>query len=123
MAAPERRATARRSGVVPTCAAFAAALAYALATACLNPMPDDFPSNDESGSATDRGSGGSGGSANLIPAAPGLNGDGESPGEGPSTDAPEPPPPSGGAGAAGPDAGLDAGVESPETGPGDEMAP
>jgi len=48
MPAPDPQTMALRSGIVPQCAKRVRLLALGLflLTACLNPMPEEFPSND-----------------------------------------------------------------------------
>jgi hypothetical protein len=45
MATPRRIPRARRSGAVPVCAACLAVLGSVALGACLNPMPEEFPSD------------------------------------------------------------------------------
>jgi hypothetical protein len=67
MPAPERPTMARRPGVVPLCAACAALLAVAgVLFGCLNPMPDDFPSERD----TEESAPGAGGSSAVVGGGP-----------------------------------------------------
>lgn len=121
MRAPERPTTARRSPAVPLCAVYAAWFAaFGLFVGCLNPMPDDFPSerdDDEDQAVTPprdgtTGSAGEGGLDNG-PDDPVQLPDPSAPGPAGSADAGAP---VGDAGTA--DAGSDAALLS-EAGPGD----
>lgn len=112
MRAPEPSTLARRSGAVPICAVFAVVLVWVgLVSGCLNPMPDDFPSQ--------RGESGPG-----YQAAPGSGDDDALPdGENPPVELPDPapqaPPASNAAGAGPGDAGVDGSSGSYDDGSGE----
>ncbi len=140
MPTPDPQTLAPRSGIVPLCAKRTRLLALALClfSACLNPMPEEFPSADEE--AVLDGPGANGGYVDLYqpPTVPdngsgddfaGAGGSGgtSSSGTPPATDSP--PIIEGGGEAAAPDAGVDAGASSTEatgtetTSPEGETAP
>lgn len=126
MAAPDQRTMASRSGTGPICAKRAKLLPLGLllVCACLNPMPEEFPSNDGPEVTVGGGVTGSvGNDANETPSLPGTSTGsedfvGESGGSGGASAGSVPPatqPPSNGADgeAAAPDAGAaDAGPPS-----------
>jgi hypothetical protein len=125
MPAPDPLTLASRSGNVPVRAKRIRLLALALClfSACLNPMPEEFPSNDEEAIIIGPGLNGSD-DVSDRPTVPDQNASGEdfgsaggsggtsASGTPPATDSP---PIIGGGEAAAPDAGVDAGASSTET--------
>lgn len=133
MPPPDRETMAPRSGLEPECARRARVLALVvlMISACLNPMPEEFPSNGESVSV--------GGGIDLSPTDDGANGrptvsDQGGPGgfvegaggTGGNVAPPAAEPPISGNDGAGeaeaPDAGADAGIPS-TTGTDDDTSP
>lgn len=126
MPAPDPQTLAPRSGIVPQCAKRTRLLALALClfSACLNPMPEEFPSADEEAVIVGPGLNGSDGEQSDRPTVPDQNGSGEdfagaggsggtsSSGTPPATNSP--PIIEGGGEATAPDAGVDAGASSTE---------
>jgi hypothetical protein len=127
MPAPDPQTMAPRSGVAPACARRTRLLALALVlfSACLNPMPEEFPSNDEGAVIIGPGlNGGNAGDPSDRPTVPdrddsgdllgGADGSGGTSASG-SPPATQPPPVNEGGGeASAPDAGVDAGASSTE---------
>jgi hypothetical protein len=129
MPTPDPQTLAPRSGLVPQCAKGGKPLALLviLFSACLNPMPEEFPSNDdgvpvigEPGSSSDANDEANG--APIVPeqnSGPGdiFGGGAGSGGSGGNVSSPLPQSPSGNDGEvdpAAPDAGADAGAPSAE---------
>jgi hypothetical protein len=95
--AAERRTLAFRSGFVPKCALISALFGGGLLSACLNPLPEEFPTRDRGAVVTE------------IDLGPGAGG-------GPSAD------PTGSAGNAGGATGLIDTPEAPQQSGGDDGA-
>jgi hypothetical protein len=128
MPPPDPQTMARRSGLVPRCAKRARLLALALFpfSACLNPMPEEFPSNDGEPVVTGiPGSGTVNDDESALPTVPDLNTEGDifggaggSGGTGGNVAPPATQPPITGSDGTGeteaPDAGADAGASDRE---------
>jgi hypothetical protein len=118
MAPREMTPRARRSGAVPVCAVYVAVFGGIALTACLNPMPEEFPSERDKPPPTAPAEGlgvGAAGASNAGTAsggaaggASGVSGDSPSPTSGP----PESQAPGGNPSGDPPDAGGDAAIPS-----------
>jgi hypothetical protein len=107
MATPRRTARAARSGVAPVCAICLALLGSVALAACLNPMPEEFPSDRDPTPVTlnpneDLGVGAAGTGGSSAGGAYEVNGGSPQPAEPPPSAVP----------VEGPSAGADAGVDA-----------